>query len=39
MRLHALGYAGVRINGNAPPGAAYWQIFSELVGAALDALA
>lgn len=33
-----LGSAGVRIDGDGQPGAAYWQTFSALVGATLDAL-
>jgi hypothetical protein len=34
-----LAYAGVRVEKLGEPGAAYWQTFEQLTGAALDALA
>jgi hypothetical protein len=33
-----LAYAGVRIQADGQPGEAYWQTFSEMTAAALDAL-
>jgi hypothetical protein len=34
-----LAYAGVRVDKQGEPGAAYWQTFEQLTGATLDALA